>query len=619
MNASAKATGLCARLRSVAASPRTPWAALALALGLLAPTLRDGLRMDDRWLRAMSLGDPRFPAMGRAPHRLFTFFDGPETLAFLRETGVNPWFADDEARLTFFRPLASLLHFAEFRLLAEATWAMHAVSLALYAALVVVVHRWLTRLLVLAAEPSASARGRAVVGLATALYALDSNHALSAGWLAQRNSILAAIFGVLAIDAHDRAVRAHDRRAGMLAPLYVLLGLWSAEAGVATLFVLAAHGLTLTPREQRRGSFARYLAPLSLWGAGYLAGGYGVRGTGMYLDLVREPVHAVSMALAHLPVLVSLDLGNQPADFWTFASSGQRAAIVGVALVLVFGFGLLVVRRVRDDATHRFLALATVFALVPPCGTQPMGRLVLYSGVFLLPLVAGAFLDALDGVLELPRRGRLFARGVLVVVAMARLLLSPPMLASGARAMVMFEQAFGTFAASLPNVRADEGATALVLNAPDMGFFGYVRLIAFALGKSPPPTFAVASGNRAVTVRGIDAHSFTLRSEGGFVRSATDSLTRSERRSLRLGDAFVSGPLTFTVTHLDEAGRADEARVTSSIALDDVRLRWFAWQGSALVPTAPPTNSEPRVFPAQSFLGHMLANAQHPLVDVPGR
>jgi hypothetical protein len=614
VNAPASPPPWASRRRRVAAaltSPRAPWVALVVSLLLLAPTLGDGLRMDDRWLRAMSLGDARFPPMRRAPHRLFAFYDGPETLAFLREHGVNPWFTDDEARLSFFRPLSSVLHYVEFHVFGSAFWAMHALSLAGYALLVVVVHRFLTRLLASGDAP----RDARVASLATVLYAIDGNHGIAVGWLAQRNALLAALFGVLAVHAHDRAVRDEDGRMRILAPLGLLLALLSAEAGFATVLVLVAHALTLTPRGRRLRSLAPYALAVVPWALAYRLGGYGVRGSGMYLDLVREPVRAVVSGLVHLPVLLSLDLGHPAADFWTFASTPIRGLFALFALLLVAAFAVAVAPRVRREPVARFFALAAVFASLPACGTLPNGRLVLFPGVFVMPLVAQAILERLDATAAptsmdvADARARRIASVVVPFVALVRIGLSPPLLANTSRSMVALEQAFATFAMTLPEA-PQEDAIAVVVNAPDLGFFGYIRLLAASHGRNPPAIFPLANGNRMVTLRGLDERSFVVRCDGGFVRSATDQLARSEGVPLALGESFVSGPFTFVVSKLDAEGRADEARVTSSLPLDDPRLVWLAWEGTRLVPTSPPLGAEPRRHPAQSFFAHLLETAK---------
>jgi hypothetical protein len=183
--------------------------------------------------------------------------------------------------------------------------------------------------------------------------------------------------------------------------------------------------------------------------------------------------------------------------------------------------------------------------------------------------------------------------------------------------MVVFENAFGAFSASLPDDPGRE-RVAFVVNAPDLGFFGYIPLLARELGRTPPRVYPLANGNRPVTLRKLDADSFSVRCEGGFARSATDQLARSEATPWRIGEAFVSGPLTFKVTHLDAEGRADEARVDSTMALDDPRLSWLAWDGPRLVPIDPPRGPEPLVFPAQRFLDHLLQSTSAPIVRVPG-
>ena len=72
-----------------------------------------------------------------------------------------------------------------------------------------------------------------VAGIAAMAYAVNDTHAVPVGWLANRNAVLAGLFGVLTLLLHDRWRRMGLKFAAWLAPIAYLLALLSAEAGVA--------------------------------------------------------------------------------------------------------------------------------------------------------------------------------------------------------------------------------------------------------------------------------------------------------------------------------------------------------------------------------------------------
>src|SRR5437899_567285 len=94
------------------------------------------------------------------------------------------------------------------------------------------------RLRALLARPSAP---RWLVGLATALYAFDDAHGAPVAWIANRNALMSASFGVLALTAHDRWRRQERAGFAWIASGQFLLALLSLEGGIATAGYLAAY------------------------------------------------------------------------------------------------------------------------------------------------------------------------------------------------------------------------------------------------------------------------------------------------------------------------------------------------------------------------------------------
>lgn len=585
-------------------------AAGALALLLLLPSLGFGLRLDDRWIRVFVLGGDDLMGRPAPAYRLFSFFETPERMETLRRFGVAPWFGDPEVKLTFFRPVASALHTLEFRLLGEHHAAMHAISLAWFVALLAVAGRLYQRLL---GRPD---EGRFVVGLASVCFALDPSRGLAAGWLAQRNSLLAATFSGLTILAHDHARRGGPAWARWAAPGLLLLALGSAEAGTATLGVLAAHALCLEPRGQRLRALLPYAPPFLLWTALYRAGGYGARGSGMYLDPIHHPVSALSAALAHLPSLLAVELGFPLAEFWPFAPAQMRAMIVAVSLVLIAGLALGMRPRLARDPIARFFALASVLSVLPACAVAPSSRLLALASFWHIGLLAMAARDVMDDPAPLAPLLRSWHRGVVAWACFAHLVLAPPLLASASRQMLDLERALTYFVRGFPDAATER---VVVLNSPDMTFLGYGRFLAPLLGKpTPRALLSLANGNRTVEVRGVDDHTVEVQSEDGFVSSTTDSLVRAAEKPMPVGSSFDLDDVRVEIVRVNEQGRADVARFRFARRLDDAALAWRAWENAGLVPASPPRPGEVLHFAPRSFLDVVMRSAQGKLPPAGG-
>src|SRR5262249_14721317 len=98
---------------------------------------------DDVFHRGMVEG--RMPGVHWGPSELYDFVGAPARPAsLLREYGAIPWFAADDLRLRFFRPLSSRILAGELKLVGDRAWVSRLHSLAWFFAvlgLVVVVNR----------------------------------------------------------------------------------------------------------------------------------------------------------------------------------------------------------------------------------------------------------------------------------------------------------------------------------------------------------------------------------------------------------------------------------------------------------------------------------------------
>ena len=109
---------LTTRLRTLLGHPRAPLVAIALGVALVLPSLGAGLGGDD-YIHALRLaGDPVVAGLSDDPFDPFVFASGePEQRRLWMEQGAFAWWTAPDLRLAFWRPLSSLTHVVDHRVL----------------------------------------------------------------------------------------------------------------------------------------------------------------------------------------------------------------------------------------------------------------------------------------------------------------------------------------------------------------------------------------------------------------------------------------------------------------------------------------------------------------------
>lgn len=578
--------GLVERALRFFASGRALALAAALGVVLALPSIGTGLQTEDVLHRERIAEHPGltwkcFDLFGYVGHRANDVVEG-------RDFGVLPWWASDELKISFFRPLSSAWHCFDYSFFPRAPWLMHAESLALFGALVVALGFFYRRMLA-----SASA-----AGLATLLYAIDDAHGPALGWIANRNAILATLFGVLAAGLYDRARRDGERRAAILAPIALSASLLAAEAGIATFAYLLAYAVCLdrAPWRRRLLALAPHLAVVAAWRVAWVALGYGTRASALYVDPLASPSAFIESAARRAPILLFAELGFRPSDTFVLESPRRALVLVVVAVVAIVVVAAVLAPLLWRSATARFFALGAALSTLACCAAPPSDRLLFFVGLGTMALVAELLVALVAGAPWMPaaRSLRWPARALGLAFVAAHLVYAPIRLPSRsvevARAGdAIHEAATAIFAGATPE------EPVVVVRGPEMFGCTFAVSLGYRLrGSKDSIGLCLSGGPSPMRVRRIDDRTLLLRPAGGFFDIGLNRMHWNAERPLAPGDRLATLAFDVRIVAVDERGEPMAAELEFHEPLEKFAPRWLAWEHGRYVPFELPAKGEER-------------------------
>lgn len=372
---------------SVDATTRPRLLIATLALGAYWPALLQGFAVDDyrnlRRLHAFTTGQADSP-------RLYEFLLGGEDNRAQRREGWIPWWAGDDFRFIYFRPLTQAFVTAEYRVFGEHPFGYHLVGFLLFLASVfaalALFRRWTGH--------------EALSRWAAVCFAVASCNAVPVAFIAAQCDLLAVLFSLLSALGATAFLRGGSSGAwwAIVAMALHAAGILCKEVAVAgaalpALYVVATW--TRMPREQRPRVMRRAALLLAALGAMsaalvvfYGRARYGSNGS-MLLDPIGHPLEYLS----RMPGRALLLLGSWLApvnpqwfDLYTWMWPLAAAFMVGAAIGLIAVARVL--RRRPDPATTwAFAGWAVVFLPLLAC-TNPDNRVMMLPTAGLSVLAA---------------------------------------------------------------------------------------------------------------------------------------------------------------------------------------------------------------------------------------
>jgi hypothetical protein len=554
---------------------------------LVCSTLIIGIVLDDQ-LHMLKIDGAKSPHFSAArPLDLFHFISDDNRKA-LMDSASYPWWTAPKLQLAFFRPLSSATHWLDYKYFKNMPLLMHIHTLLWFALMMFVVARLYRRMLPVAW----------VGGLAALLYAVDEAHALSAGWLANRNALIATTIAALVLIVHDKWRRDGWKAGALLAPLTLLVGLLSAEFAIFAIGYLFAYALFL----ERKGGWKRWLtlvpygAVVVGWRVGYKLLGYGASQSGAYIDPLGESGRFVMAMVERLPTLLLAQWTVMSADFWMTQSNTYNAIHAGVGVVLLLLIAWVMVPLLRKDATARFWALGMFLSAIPICATFPHDRVLFGIGIGVMGLIAQLFglryavpsrhpSEPVPGaVLTHPRAKALQVRVLCIVFFACHIVLAPLFLPLKAISPFFLERLERRSFRSLPKPKNIEQKQIFLVHTP--GFLSHTMYAMYALRRMPQPKVL---RQLSITIKGLkvtrtDAHTLLLAAEEDLVDRSTRMLVRSTAMRFRVGEVFRYPDVTVTVKKLGIHGRPSVASFRFKHKLEHPNYVWMTWKGRGFVP-----------------------------------
>ncbi len=379
-------------------SPYAFFALLALALLLHAGnTLKGGLYADDYIHAALFTGEPALEQKGLLkglgvgePWALlsnqFNFFDPRSAnYAALKEYGILPWWTSADAKLHFFRPLATATHLIDYALWPDNTHLMHAMNMLWYLLGLCMIFLCFRQLGV--KQPIAL--------LAFVFVILDVSTFHVTSWIASRSMLMLIALGFFCLFAYHKGVSSKIWYG--LSLLLLGLSFLTAEGAIGICMYLAAYVLVFDERAWR----TRFLAilPFALiavvWRFFYINAGFGAEGLDFYVDPSNDLAAFTHRALTLYPTrFFELFSGIDVMSGQISLDIQKGFFFAGLALFILLVS--LLWQPLRSDKTLRFFFVGAMLSLIPALTIALPSRTLLLPNIGFSVVMAFLFFFTCD-------------------------------------------------------------------------------------------------------------------------------------------------------------------------------------------------------------------------------
>lgn len=571
---------------------------LIVAALLYVPYLLSGFFQDDYGFRVPFSPevDPEVRGlMQTSPWNLYGFSTGPsDKFEVGRDRGFAPWWASDQIKTNFFRPLSSLTLALDYSLWPETPLLMHIHSLL-----------WFFLLIHLIYQLYRSLSGSVVVaGVSLLLLVADDVFTGPVGWISNRHAVIAMVFCVLCVWLYHQGVSKRKWTIIAGACGVYALALLASEMGLVTFAYLFAYLLVLDRDKwlERIKRIAPFILITVIWRLAYTGLGYGASGTLLYIDPILDPVGFVTQLVTRFPILL-FSAVVAPVVEMLLGFSPHAAAIL--AAVCLIPLGLLALAAYPALKAHRasaFWVIGLLVAVIPLVSGIPQNRNLGPISLGVMALTGQLFVDVATArkVDPLTIVQRVLLRITIPLLVILYLIVSPIVVVLGPSSMQAMaeDQAEAADFGSEPELAEQH---LYVINPPGaMAFMGGLFPRLFTDKPFPLSLNYLTSGFAPVHIERVDAQTIIVTPEGGYtplpglitdpttgamtgiglenMYRALDGFYYNPRNPMRVGQEVALSEVTVEVTEMTNDGRIAQARFTFAHPLEDDLYVWLLWE-----------------------------------------
>jgi len=356
------------------------------------------------------------------------------------------------------------------------------------------------------------------------------------------------------------------------------------------------------------------------WRAIYGALGYGVSGSGLYTDPVRNPLRFLELFPDRLLVAAG-ELFAIPSHMSLFAGPYWHYIFVGSSIVVLVSLISSLVPLLSGSRELKYWGSAALLGCLPLCTTLPAPRLMLFSGIAAFPLIAHiiAFLIRTLSGSTTKTTERKFSRIALTITkpltyVLAGFFLILHLLVSPVYAFVFGEQLkmtadyYKTHASFFPSGPATGSKSLVVLNAPEFLATLMASYYHVLDGKTHPArTLLIGVTKETVVLSRPKEDILRLRVEGGYLKEPTSTAYRDPTIPFEVGYQVNYATIIVTVEEITRDGRPRQITLKfPNIHHPDWLFTVWKMQGYELIelPRVGQSTVVPAIDPASYFQLH---------------
>lgn len=572
---------------------------IIIAIIVYIPFLSAGFFQDDYGFRIQFSQDIREKVnmpenvFRTGPLDMYNFSSDSATFEIGRDKGFVPWWASDQIKTNFFRPLSSLTLAIDYTLWPNTPLILHIHSLL-----------WFCLLLYLTYRLYRSISNSAVIaGTSVLLFALDDVFAGPAGWISNRHTLVAMVFGVLCIWLYHQGLA--NKKWPYLAGAYgfYVAALLASEMGLVTFAYLFACLLFLDRDSwpERIKRLAPFVVITLIWRWVYISLGYGATGTLLYIDPLLNPIEFIIQALGRYPLLLFSALGLPLADLLIAFSPQALLITAAISLIPIGLLAVIVYPVLKTHRTAAFWLVGLLCATVPLVSGIPGNRNLGFVSLGVMALAGQLFIDvaAIKKPNSLKRIQLILLKVTVPVQLILYLFISPiSVLNNPATTRIMAEdQAQVVDFGGDPKLAEQH---LYVINPPgEMIYIAGMMQRWFTDEPLPASINYLTSGFTTVQIERVDDRVIIVTPDGGYTprpgpvldkttgmvthihlenvyRSLEENFYNPEH-PMQVGQVVTLSEFAVEVSEMTADGRIAQAVFTFAHPLEDERYIWLLW------------------------------------------